>query len=81
MFCSFVLRTFCVRAGQAEAHQLGCDLANMHEARDRALLELERLEEVQGLILQRQGINRYQVGTISLCLTNTKGETALGFRV
>jgi hypothetical protein len=45
---------------QGEVHKWGCDLANMHEARDKALLELERLEEVQALIQQDNGFNRHQ---------------------
>lgn len=49
-------------------HKWGCDLANMHEARDKALLELERLEEVQPLIEHSNGggFNKHQACTLSL---------------
>lgn len=46
---------------QAEVHKWGQDLANMDEARDRAVVELNRLDMVHDLILQYQGVNRREV--------------------
>lgn len=58
----------CCMWEQGEVHKWGCDLANMHEARDKALLELERLEEVQPLIEHSNGggFNKHQACTLSL---------------
>ncbi len=42
-------------------HKWGHDLANMDEARDRAVVELNRLDTVQGLVCHPQGINKREV--------------------
>jgi hypothetical protein len=62
MMCLSRFLTNCGVWKQGEAHKWGCDLANMHEARDKAILELSRLEEVQPIISQQGngGSNRHQ---------------------
>ena len=54
------------RAGsQAEADAAGRQLADKHEARDAAIVQLGRLEEVQALVLRQPGANERQVCTFA----------------
>ena len=46
---------------QAELAALAGALATRHEARDKAIVELSRLDEVQAKALGRQGFQRHQV--------------------
>lgn len=44
-----------------EVNQYSLQLAHRHEERDKALVELSRLEEVASLVRKEQGINRRTV--------------------
>lgn len=46
---------------QAELASLGGALATRHEARDKAIVELTRLDEVQARALGQPGFQRHQV--------------------
>jgi hypothetical protein len=47
-------------SGQGEQHAMAHHLAAKHEARDRCLLALQRLQEVEGAVHKRQGFNYKQ---------------------
>lgn len=44
-----------------EVNQYSLQLAHRHEERDKALVELSRLEEVASLVRKEQGVNRRTV--------------------
>ena len=56
------VQTALARAGsQAEADAAARQLADRHEARDAAIVQLGRLEEVQAVVLRQPGANERQV--------------------
>lgn len=50
-----------------EATQCSLQLAHRHEERDKALVDLFRLEEVASLVRKEQGVNKRMVSLKPLC--------------
>ena len=52
---------------RGEMNQCSLQLAHLHEERDKALVELSRLEEVASLVRREQGVNKRTVRQLPTC--------------